>query len=377
MIHSVWMHPWDLAGWRTEEFIDRLRYFGLDACNLALHYHAVRMLLPANRVHTIYEDTRGGAHYRPCSRLWLGRRLSPSPGEYAPAVHEFLEACGRRGFPVNAWIVLCHTDTLGASAPDCTVENAIGDRYPYALCPSNPEVREFCATLCGEIATLPAVASLDLEAAGFVGYDHGSVHEKSAIALPASVRWLLSLCFCPHCKREYGDIATELRHRTAECIRLFLSKPDRAPIVEECIGEDVLPNILPIRRGVVREMLSCIRAAAGDKPLNLRLSTDPMFVGGKAALRWEDLAGCADAATLSFFGVEPGEMCEQLSCVPKPAPVALTVGFSFTPPDTRTDDEFGQRYDAAVRSGAGQINFYALGLATVRDLERLRLRRLS
>jgi hypothetical protein len=366
------MHPWDLAAWAPDEFIAHLRGLGLDACNLALHYHATRLLLPANRRFTVYEDSRGGAHYTPDAARWNRSRLRPRPTAHASETGPFLRACADSGFPVNAWTVLCHNDWLGAEAPDCSVENARGDRYPYALCPANPDVAEYCATLCADLAGLPAVASLDLEAASFMGYDHGSTHERSGVPLSEALRWLLSVCFCRHCMDGYGSSGPALRNQVSTAIREFLAQPSATAAVAEWIGADAAEELLCARRRRVVELLRRIRESAPDAVLNLRFSPDPWFCGGKAALEWSDFAGLVDAATLTFFGSPPEAMQRTLLAAPRPAPTPLTVGFIFCHPDTTSELELRSRYDVAAASGAEQINFYALGLARGEDLERLR-----
>jgi len=371
MIHSVWMHPWDLAGWTPDEFLARLRGLGLDSCSLALQYHATRLLLPANRRYGVYEDSRGGAHYTPDPARWRGVRLQPSPTAHAAEAEAFLRACDRAGFPVSAWTVLCHNDRLGAGAPDCTVENALGDRYPYALCPANPDVAAYCGALCAELSALPAISALDLEAASFMGYDHGSTHERSGVPLSAALRWLLSICFCPDCLASLGASGPALRDRVAGAIRDYLARPRPEATVEEWIGVDAAGELLRVRRRSVVGLVRRIREAAPDAVLNLRFTPDPWFCGGKAALDWTDFAGLVDAATLTFFGAPLEAMRRTLSETPRPAPTPLTVGFVYCHPDVAGEDDLRARYQAAAQSGAERIHFYAWGLGRSEDLERL------
>jgi hypothetical protein len=77
-------------------------------------------------------------------------------------------ALTRAGLRVEAWLVLTHSSAVGATAPEVTVHNAFGERYPYAL------------TLVDEVCANYDVPALMLEACGWLGFDHGSHHEKTS-----------------------------------------------------------------------------------------------------------------------------------------------------------------------------------------------------
>ena len=359
MKHSIWITPWDLAGREPAELIAFLRGLGLDACNLALSYHGGRMLLPLNRRHAVYEQHPVPTYF-PADLSRYAPPLCPAVGCEAPLVMNFLNECRRDAFPVWAWTVLCHNDYLGPLAPDCCIQNAFGERYSYALCPSHPAVREYAATLCSEIAALPGIAGLDLEALGFLGYEHASLHGKAGMALPPHVVRLLSICFCGYCRESMGATAEEIAAAARGGVRANLGRGfgGAAAACGTCAGGSPEAQIAA---------LGSIRVACGSTPLNLRLALDPWFFGGKSTLGWQDLAGLADAATVTFFG-------QPVNPAPLPAarPVPLHAGFVFHGPDCASAEDVRVRYRLLHSCGPEQIVFYSFSMAAPCHFEWLR-----
>jgi hypothetical protein len=359
MKHSIWMAAWDLAGREPGEVIAFLRNLGLDACNLALSYHGGRMLLPMNRSQVVYEQ-HPGALYFPADLSRYKSPLSPEIACEASLVVDFLLECRRSEFPVWAWTVLCHNDYLGPLAADCCIRNAFGECYTYALCPSHPAVREYAVTLCAEIAALPGIVGLDLEALGFLGYEHASLHNKSGITIPSELARLLSICFCPNCRRLMGSRADELAAHARDNIRATLAGDNPASVPNAGI-------ILDARRQSQLDLLRAIRAACPNTLLNLRLALDPWFFGGKSTLDWGDLADLVDAATVTFFG-----QAVNAAAIPVQRAVPLHTGFVFHAPDCASEADVRQRYGLLRSRAPEQINFYSFSMASNRHFDWLR-----
>src|SRR5207244_7408314 len=105
---------------------------------------------------------------------------------------------------VPAWIVLTPPTRLGSAFPELAVTNCHGDRYPYALCPAHPEVREYAATLAAEAVAGVAVDGVSLEACGQLGLAHNSHHEKTEGAWTPEESRLLSVCCCSACRSAWA-----------------------------------------------------------------------------------------------------------------------------------------------------------------------------
>src|SRR5205823_2910117 len=112
---------------------------------------------------------------------------------------EAVAELNRAGVPAAAWLVLTHDSRLGLRFPDVAVRNCFGESYPWALCPSHDEVREYAARLAGEALAGLDVSSVVLEACGQLGATHQCQHEKTdAVWSPAAAR-LLSIFCCDAC----------------------------------------------------------------------------------------------------------------------------------------------------------------------------------
>jgi hypothetical protein len=313
------------------------------------------MLLPANRRHVVYEQHTSAVYYP--SRV---AEVAPEASLSMPYLH----TCRERKFPVHAWTVICHNDRLGALAP---IENVFGDRYTHALCPANPETRRYAAALCAEIAALPGIAAIDLEAAGYMGYEHGGLHDKRGLVLPPEIVFLLSICMCPHCRDLLGEVAEQIRSEAADAVRHYLQEGVLAPPPPH-------PALLAARRTAQIELLAAIRNASAGTPVNVRLATDPLFTGGKSTLAWSDLPGLVDAATVTFFGVPAESVAAELRRIPPPAgrPVPVWGGFVFHGPDCASEAAVEQRLAALESAQLDGVAFYTFSLAAPIHFEWLR-----
>lgn len=372
-MRSIWMHAWDLAGFDPAEVAAFLKSCGLSACNLAFSYHGGRMLLPRNRRRVVYELDPGALYFPAELRRYHGLRLKPHVAPEAALVPPFVEACRSAGLAVYAWTVLCHNDGLGAAAPECCVMNAFGERYSYALCPSNPEVRRYVIALCRDVAAFPGLSGLELEALSFLGLEHNSLHDKLGVPLSSAISWLLSLCFCEHCCKAMGEAAGEIAARARSTVRRYFAEP-AAWELQEVLGREALAGVLAARRRVLTTLLDDIRAAAGRMHLNLRVAGSPLFCGGKAALEWPDLAGRVDSATVTFFGYSKQRMAAELESLPARAarPAPLYGGFVFHHPDCASEADFRERLGLVRAAELDGVLVYCYGLAAEKHFQWLR-----
>jgi hypothetical protein len=194
-------YPWDVLG--DPGFVARTE--GLETVALAAAYHSTRAATPLHPNHQLINASYA-ALYRPVREsVWRGRRLRPLAPTWMSTADSWGEAAAvvrGAGLRVSAWVVLTHNTRLGTSFPDVAVVNCFGDRYPYALCPSRAEVREYAATLAAEAAE--GADEVSLEACGQLGLTHLSHHEKTDNAwTPTAARWL-SVCCCDACQKGWS-----------------------------------------------------------------------------------------------------------------------------------------------------------------------------
>ncbi|HWF40513.1 MAG TPA: hypothetical protein VN683_00390, partial [Acidothermaceae bacterium] len=197
---SVFVGVEDLRGEGNDVVLDRMAEFGATGVTVAAAYHRARDLTPHGSPHvTIRHD---GVHFIPDGDLFGGLRLQPpvQRGSENRPFRSLRSATSERGMALSGWTVFCHNTTLGEANPDCTTENAFGERgSPADLCPSHPDVRAYVFALARNVARL-GVDEVVAESLHFGTFEHGYHHERSFVTLGSLDRFLLGLCFCTFCK---------------------------------------------------------------------------------------------------------------------------------------------------------------------------------
>ena len=159
---AIYAYAWDIAELGAAAFADEVRGLGLDTVTLAGAYHAGKFLRPKGRGGKVYFPEDGTAYFRFDPKRY--GRITPVANSLN-AEHDLFRTLADTGLAVNAWMVLMHNTRLGTAYPDCTVENCFGDRYPYSLCPNNPDAQEYAVALCKDItANYPVTGRLARDA---------------------------------------------------------------------------------------------------------------------------------------------------------------------------------------------------------------------
>ena len=164
---------------------------------------------------------------------------------------------------------------------------------------------------------------------------------------------MLSLCFCRHCQSAIGPEAEALREQVKTAVRAGLAAD------WEIVAD--------ARRGTLLDLLARLRATVGAAKINLRVSTDAKFHGGKTALGLQQIAPYVDAATVTFFGVSPETMEQQLSVLVE-RPMPLHAGFVLHAPDCSTQQEVLRRYAIVEAAGMDGVSFYSYSMASQAQL---------
>ena len=173
---------------------------GLDGVGVAASYHHSRDLFPHNPRGKI-RFLRGEVFFQPDEGLYALTKIRPV---VSPIVTEqdplgtLTEKAALRGLEVRPWTNNMHNTLLASANPDCAIENAFGDTIITNLCPANPDVRAYICALSANIARYPVQALLT-ESVIYMPYDHGYHHERTLLPLTGTHRYVMSLCFCPHC----------------------------------------------------------------------------------------------------------------------------------------------------------------------------------
>src|SRR5882724_10083816 len=175
---AIYSYAWDIAEVGVASFADEIRALGLNTVTLAGAYHAGKFLRPHGRGGKVYFPEDGTVYFRADAKRY--GRITPLANSICEK-HDMFRELADAGLAVNAWMVLLHNTRVGEAYPDCTVENAFGDRYVYSLCPSSPDAREYAVALCKDITDNYPVLGISTETPGFMPYGHGFHHEFGLI----------------------------------------------------------------------------------------------------------------------------------------------------------------------------------------------------
>lgn len=203
---GLFVYPWTLDEAGVDEPI---RYYkeqaGIDSLYVNCSYHSGRFFQPLSdqRVLTRHDS---GISFTP-DLSFYPESLRPVVDETAkPGLHERIrESCEKLGVEYNVWAVGLHNSTLARAHPEYAVTNVFGTKYDYALCPSQPVVRQYLLGLSLNIAASFQPASIAMETPNFLGFVHGHHHELILSRLGPVAEYLLSLCFCDECRRRASE----------------------------------------------------------------------------------------------------------------------------------------------------------------------------
>lgn len=347
-------YPWDVLG--DPGFVRRVRELGLDGVNLAAAYHTTRAGTPWHPDHVVV-DARHAAFYRPVRpQAWTG--LRPASPEWLDVRDSFgaaATALAEAGIPVHAWIVLTHNSFLGRAHPGFAVRNCFGDSYPYALCVSHPEVREYAETLVAETVRDLPLAGVCLEACGQLGFDHGGHHEKTDGVFAPDQRRLLSLCCCPACLGDRDP--AELRQAVREGFREDFRQV-------RALRPALAGELLAVRSAATDELRAAVVAAAPGMRVTLHGDPDPWATGPLPGLT-QAAVKAADAVVVQCW--QPGEAAlRRVTRTRELVGAEARVGGFVTvlPPAIPTpDDDLVEHVRALAAAGADELHLYHLGLA--------------
>ncbi len=380
MDSAIFIYPIDLVDGGFDAVMDEITALGLGGVSLAATYHAGRLLLPHNPKRAVHFLEDGVAYFKADLDRYRHELLKPKVAELAARLDPFAEArraADRAGLELTAWTVCLHNSRLGRANPSCTMRNAFGDLYTYALCPSHPAVRSYLAALCADLADRGRPAAIELEACGYMSYEHNSHHDKLMFRLDAARVFLLSLCFCDECAkrmrqsdvdpdRTAGIVQQELRayFETGGPPR-YRSESDVRAYLADRLGSDQLTRLLDTRTEVVSSLVSEIRSRVPSEiRVRCQASPSPYTSGAAAGLPLTRIRGHVDALILNLFVQDDNVMRDDL----RQARASVGAGGRLIAnvrahyPDSETEEAFLKKIDLLAEEGIEGIRFYHYGL---------------
>ncbi len=375
---------------------------GIQGACLASSYHHSRDLFPHNPAHKI-SYLEGFVFFQPEEKLYANTKMrpvvSPLVAEQDPLKTLTTEG-ERRGIIVRVWTNNMHNTNLGTQYPDCVQQNAFGDRLITNLCPSNPDVRAYVTAMSANLARYP-IQGLLTETIIHMPFDHGYHHERTGLPLTGTHRYMMSLCFCPHCLaagRKAGLDMERLRQFVVdEMIHLFNDEHtvlDDIPLDQGAIGAlsgGLVGQYIQVRAQIITSLMTQIVEAVKrirDIPVTfmdmsggLRGAGSGMSVVGKTptspARAWQDgvdfaaLAKVCDALSILGYTNDLKQLEADLTAYRQllPEGYPISVAMRPMPPDSNSAQDVSNLIRVIARAKPEWVEFYHYALMRLSSLD--------
>ena len=388
-LRAINLFPWDVASEGAAECLGAITDLGCNSVILSPNYHRARLFRP--RTLGFYNRPIDWCDFRPDPSLYEEPGLLPPINPDARCVegcHQAAIAAKANGLDVIVSVIGCHNTTIGLSHPDLCVENALGDRYAFALSPAQPRVRSFLGSLVRDLCRQYRPSSLLLDSFSYLDAVHREHHELMFVSPGAFGKYLLSLCFCPaSCDRlrHEGIDPVPLRAQVIKLVQHAVANTPgpRSPEAERDELTGMLfefPEFLAaarIRSDIVAELLNHIAAIAREE--GVRLYSQSALLARPTSRVWTEGAGLrtrAESCEKIFIQAHwpsAREAIHDLSWAATVLPAERFVLGTMTSEDNvATEADLVQRAVAAKRIGAAGVSFYNYGLLSAARLGWIR-----
>jgi hypothetical protein len=373
-----WVYPWDITDTTPEDRLGGIRRLGADAISIPFSYHSLRALAPHREGSKVISASASLA-FRPRPGEFPSSGIQPFISEWATdqgPVPSLAAQAEKAGLRVKAWTVVFHGTPLGVANRDSAITNCFGDTFVHALCPSAPKAREYALRLVRAISSRP-IHALELEAIGFYGYEHLSMHEKCGVVFDLFHHFLFSCCFCLHCARNFASagldtnfLVAKFRERTLAFFegkaRPVRNAQQARQELGQLVGEDMAGVLLRARNRSVLSLLQTVRETI-PKSINLTVSSglSPFEFGALFGADPQETSQVVDQLLLVVF--EPDQIAFRsrfetaLGCVSDRS--QWIAGIRIFPPDVLSEEAIESRLAFLQEKGFQAVQLYHYGLA--------------
>jgi hypothetical protein len=325
---GTYLHPFDLPWLKDRGGMPALRELGFADVAFPASYHAGTWTTPVGERGLVRRLEDGIVYFRPGDGYGeLRPRPCPSmPANGQSALDECIAQANAAELESHAWTVLFHNSRLGREHRQSCASNAVGDVYEYSLCPARPEVQEYGLQLVADVAAHDGLTCVEVEAMGFMGYRHGGHHVKNSFEIDPYLDFLLSFCFCDHCREGLGGLNVDgdaLQQLVAGLLRRLLVDGDAmAPQqltwqssfdrLTAGLGRQNFLGMIRHRTMVYVGFLTKLRARMREGVrLSVHLNMDPLFSGSQIGQPFQSVASMVDEIIVTHYGEPPKRMIEK------------------------------------------------------------------
>jgi hypothetical protein len=351
-------YPWDVL---ADGFASRVQALGVDEVAVALSYHSARAATPWSASATAV-IARHAAFYRPVRPDAWGT-LRPSTPDWVSSGDsggDAVRLLNEAGIPAAAWIVLTHNSQLGYEHPDVVVRNCFGEAYPWALCPSQPAVREYVAKVTSEAVAGLELSSVILEACGPLGAIHQHQHEKTDGVWAPAVARLLSICCCEACASSWDADADTVRAQLVEEVRRLIATGDLG-VTADGLPPSLTQELLRVRQKATDELRAAVLATL---PEGIRIvlhgALDPWVTGALPGLT---PSAPDDVDAVVLFGWAPATGAEAVAAAREALPDRVAIASYITAVAAAPVPDIAAYVGELAKAGAAELHLYHLGLA--------------
>lgn len=384
MESSIWIYAWDLLDEGIANTVDALADVAhLTGLSMATSYHAGRFLLPHNPKRKVYFPADGTIYFRPdLSRYGRIEPLVNPLVNETDVLADTIRHAHARDMSVHSWTVCLHNSALGQRYPDCTTQNAYGDSSRFALCPANPDARQYLVTMVTDLVANYDLASIELESPEYMGWAHRYHHEKFHVPFSPLTAFLMSLCFCPSCMARAQEanvdadaVRQEVRSYLDEVLEQGGDHEDPSTpmpqydVLAQRVGGQ-MGGYLHMRGEVVQSLLEAVVAEAGAaRPVVFRpmVGAGGGWQSGTDARRASRLTGSVVVASYTDDPAQVGATAQRAHEVMHPG-TEIVMGLQPMYPTADGPDTIAAQVQVCRDAGVAQVNLYNYGLMPRRNL---------
>jgi len=379
--------PHSIINGSPQDFVGEISNDGFTTLNLCLKYHASRNLFVRYGMSMMHLED-GSHYYETNSRFYSEKEIAPETNsEYISQqkIESLVSAAMQSNVALGAWSVFLHDSKLAASRPDCVSINVFDQKLNPNLCPANPSVRAYVIGHVREMLNM-GFSHIALESINFAPFKHNEHHERFFFNSSPITEYLLSLCFCSHCKSLMETRNIDVP-KAREVISLLISTSLETddPLLhleltqENLVGlmGDVFLKIQGMREQVVSDFHNEISILLKKNSVTSRFLDSTPLTNRKSTTPYDDLwiqGASLENLASSFTAIEPllyrwttqenVQLAQNYQKLEIPSVLAIRPVY----PDVNTFDELEERLTSLFALQM-PLDFYLYDIIRPREME--------